>query len=309
MLLLSTQSEQQKSSGSRCRLRDGICWGACHEADIVLAFVETATCPTEKEDSERSGFTKAEGSLEYAVQGLGQRECCSIGSPVSGSLCNSDHDEIEASARKSDAQVREADLKKTWGNADSDNHFVPKGVYGDEGRCFAEARDVSFFDKETGEGGCGEIGDEVREFVGLWSQVQAAVWHVNACLGVLGLLGTGRDGLGYCTALNPLSLRPAFALEIFLRRRTYRRRNVLCVVGEQRCRRCPSKRSGDHLSESRPCPWDRLLKCGRGQDGVGLRETCCCCEWYSMTERCRGDYNWASRMKMVLGAVAASCGS
>lgn len=282
VLLLSTQSEQQNddmnSIGSRCRRRDSVSLEACREADIVLAFVETAcrdtaTRPTEMEDAERNGVPTAKGSLEYAVQGLGKRGCCNIESPAFVS-----QDEIEGGARKSDAQIREA------------------------------TREESFFDKGMGEGVRGEIGAEVREFVGLWSRVQAAVWHVNTCLGVLGLLGTDRDGLGYCTALSPLSLHPAFALEVFLWRRNY-----LWAIEEQKCRRFPSKihdhGSEDHLREDRPCPCDRLLKCGRGRHGMGRREAYCCCWWYSMTERYRGDCNWASRMEIVLGAVSACYGS
>lgn len=350
-----------KPSGSRCRLRDGVCWDACLEADIVLAFVATATHdslhhvrPTQKEDSERSGFPRAEGGLEYAVQRLGKQECCNSGSPAFGSLCNSGHDEIEAGARKSDphldeslsdsdAQVCEANHvllrpassslslpKVNRGKAVSDHHcgeFVPEVICGDRGapverngdvgpgcQYFAEACEEAFSEKGMSEGVRGEVGDKVREFVGLWSRVQAAVWHVNTCLGVLGLLGTSRDRPGYCTAVNPLSLRPAFALEIFLCRRKYRRRTCLRMVGEQRCRRCPSKThdlgNGDHLREDCPCPWDGLLKGGcRGKHAMGPREGYCCCWWHSMAGRCRGDCNWASRMRIVLGTVAACRGS
>ena len=61
-----------------------------------------------------------------------------------------------------------------------------------------------------------------RHFVSLWSEVQCAVWHVNACLGVLGLVaerggsGDGDGGnIGGGVILDPMRLRPALALECF----------------------------------------------------------------------------------------------
>lgn len=84
----------------------------------------------------------------------------------------------------------------------------------------------------------GEEGEDERRFVCLWSQVQSAAWHVNACLDALRLTES-RKGTGGI-AFDPLRLRPALALELFYKRRQNRhirgsdRPNEPPVVGAQR---------------------------------------------------------------------------
>lgn len=67
---------------------------------------------------------------------------------------------------------------------------------------------------------------DMRCFVNLWSKVQSAAWHVNACLAVLRLTtpATQLDGCrGFVVPVDPLSLRPALALKLFFGRETIRR--------------------------------------------------------------------------------------
>lgn len=64
-----------------------------------------------------------------------------------------------------------------------------------------------------------------RRFVSLWSHVQAAVWHTNACHSILGLnlknptIGSGNEGERRGVAVDPLLLRPALALQYYRGRR------------------------------------------------------------------------------------------
>lgn len=68
-------------------------------------------------------------------------------------------------------------------------------------------------------------GDVDRRFVSLWSHVQAAVWHTNACHSLLGFnfsdpaTGSGKGNKRRNFALDPLLLRPVLALKYYRKRR------------------------------------------------------------------------------------------
>lgn len=78
------------------------------------------------------------------------------------------------------------------------------------------------------------IGKIDRRFINLWSHVQSAVWHVNACHSILGLQqprrlsgeasssSKQRHNVGD-VVLDPLRLRPALALLVYRRRRRLHR--------------------------------------------------------------------------------------
>lgn len=114
-----------------------------------------------------------------------------------------------------------------------------------------------------------------RSFVNLWSKVQAAVWHVNACLAVLRLTtpaanGGGRGG-GALSPVDPLRLRPALALELFRKRERLRRlcqRPPLPNPGKQR----PGQRQ-QHLQRQQQKQQDRAVTRPPAPRGGGRRST------------------------------------
>lgn len=76
---------------------------------------------------------------------------------------------------------------------------------------------------DYGEGNGDEVpaDGDMRCFVNLWSKVQSAAWHVNACLAVLQLTTpatqVGGDG-EFIWPVDPLNLRPFLALKFFFQR-------------------------------------------------------------------------------------------
>lgn len=178
-----------------------------------------------------------------------------------------------------------------------------------------------------------------RMFVGMWSQVQSAAWHVNACLDVLGLSGAENGTRESVAALDPLRLRPALALQIFLARRQRRlldankdhssdnnaprRGHRLASSTSPSDSKSDSSNSphcvvahGHNMAEQtaptasgRGCPTRVEGKIGAGRGGGGrggrggdsrYRQRTC---WCWLARGCRGDCPWARRVRDVLEAA------
>lgn len=110
-----------------------------------------------------------------------------------------------------------------------------------------------------------------RHFAHLWSQVQAAVWHVNACVGALA--GSAPEELWILKdifSFNPLRMHPALALDISKKRcSSVRRRRSNGGLGssrEQDLRQASESRS----SEAHPASTSRSdsSTCTRNNDCV-----------------------------------------
>ncbi|CAN0412305.1 unnamed protein product [Ascophyllum nodosum] len=266
-----------KCRGLWCSGVDGGSGRACLETDdAVLAFVVTTTrCihhmihPPDKPNPKLSNVNIAEGDCGAGVPTPGKWDCYDEGSCVCGRAGGFDFgDEVDASvARKHDHPVEVGldfdpdfhapSATKPKPRYENDHKYVAsRGVSRGEAhdkhrgdrregcdKWHAQAFRESFSladDAELNEGVGVDVVDEVRAFVSLWSRVQSAVWHVNTCLEVLGLAGAvrGSEALS-CTAVHPLRLRPALALEAFRKRIENRRRHSLLVAGRQKRRYRP----------------------------------------------------------------------
>lgn len=168
-----------------------------------------------------------------------------------------------------------------------------------------------------------------RHFVGLWSHVQAAAWHVNACLCILGFTGR-RSGDGMDGALEPLRLNPAIALELYRTRRKRRRRR--CMLRDtnqrdeqqtqrrhQRQESAANKLNGVKVSRDRftagvstttftACPSHRIgVEDGstgadvEGQESLWQHRRAC-----GVTPGFEHDCPWTRRVRMVLKAAGVA---
>ncbi|CAM9196685.1 unnamed protein product [Scytosiphon promiscuus] len=149
---------------------------------------------------------------------------------------------------------------------------------------------------DDGRGVSGSGGDK-RDFVNQWSTVQSAVWHVNACLAAArlappasapkdGSTGAVVDDIGssggdsvsgrskrgeYLTPVDPLSLRPALALEFFQRGGLRHRLRATAVrqraQREQHQQQHPGPQAARHRQKKTRPPRQQQLLIDRTTEG------------------------------------------
>lgn len=247
-----------EESASRCSLNDGTRLICCSN-EIALAFIAAATRPAhslspaffsdEAKPSRPSREDPGKGNTvllktapggntaeslcwnDYSLQTtLEERPCKQDGHrtiPARTDGCGSTGGEdSNGSCRKQvrgsdEAAGKSACLDKARGEARKDDSPKTREA-AKQPKCWVCFGNTS--EEKDGSESLAEVdGDVDRRFVSLWSHVQSAVWHANACHSVLGLnltptpalttLGNKQGKASLC--IDPLLLRPDLALRFY----------------------------------------------------------------------------------------------
>lgn len=260
---MSTSSfphDDGQESASHCSLNDGTRLN-CDSNEIALAFIAAATQPTHllppafssdeakpshpcREDSGEGNTVVLETATgENITEGVYGNDD-SLQSSLEGRTCRQDDRRTIPAGRD--------DCSSTCGGGPNGGRRLQvrnSGEAAGKSACFDRARGATRGEdasktrepakqsrcwvcsgntsekKNVSERSVEVDGDVDRRFVSLWSHVQSAVWHANACHSVLGLNLTpapasstsGSEQGKASVCIDPLLLRPASALQFYRR--------------------------------------------------------------------------------------------